>query len=82
MLRTKNKIKKDFTDLVLLQKYIENPLLLNKRKFDYRMYILAISTGKEYVYYFNNSIIRMSLFEYDINSRDIWVHTTHSTVVD
>ncbi len=24
----------------------------------------------------------MSLYEYDINSRDIWVHTTHSTVVD
>jgi hypothetical protein len=46
------------------------------------MYIFAISTNKEYVYFFNNSIIRMSLYEYDINSRDIWVHTTHSTVVD
>jgi len=51
----------------IVQSYVHNPLLLNKRKFDFRMYMLIASTNPLVAYY-HDGFLRVALFEYDANS--------------
>jgi hypothetical protein len=49
----------------VIQKYIENPLLLEKKKFDIRCYALLVST-EPYILLFKHGYIRNSLEEFDL----------------
>ena len=51
----------------LMQYYIHNPLLLNGRKFDFRIFMLIASVNPLIVYY-HDGILRVSLSEYNANS--------------
>ena len=53
----------------IMQYYIHNPLLLNGRKFDFRMYMLVASTNPLIAYY-HDGFLRVSLVSYDKNSDD------------
>jgi len=53
----------------LVQHYIHNPLLLEGRKFDFRMYMLVASTNPLMVFY-HDGFLRVSLGNYDNNSTD------------
>jgi len=48
----------------LLQHYIYNPLLLNDKKFDFRVFMLVASSNPFIVYY-HDGFLRVSLTEYD-----------------
>ena len=61
----------------LIQKYIHNPLLLMKHKFDFRMYMLVASTNPLMVYY-HDGFLRVSLHEYDVHSTDKGVLLTNT----
>ena len=63
---------------LLLQKYIEKPLLYNKRKFDMRTWVLLTHDMK--IYLFKEGHLKASSSEYDINSKDIFVHLTNYSV--
>ena len=52
-----------------IQKYIENPLLVQGRKFDFRIYALWASLDPLIVFY-HDGFTRMSFNEYDANSDD------------
>lgn len=54
---------------LIVQQYIHNPLLLSGRKFDFRMYMLIASTNPLMVYYHDGDL-RVSLYNYDIDSDD------------
>ena len=63
---------------LLLQKYIEKPLLYNKRKFDMRTWVLLTQDMK--IYLFKEGHLKASSEEYDINSKDAFVHLTNYSV--
>ena len=52
-----------------MQKYVHRPLLLNGRKFDFRMFMLIASTNPLIAYYHDGGL-RVSLVPYDIQSND------------
>lgn len=61
---------------VIVQNYIPNPLLLEGRKFDFRMYMLIASTNPLTVYY-HDGFLRVSLFEYDTTTENNQVLLTN-----
>ena len=66
----------------IVQKYIHNPLLIHRRKFDIRTFAMISSIGgniKGYVY--DEGYIRTSSYEFDItNLHDRLIHLTNDAV--
>lgn len=56
-------------DNVLMQHYVHNSLLLHGRKFDFRMYLL-IASANPIIAYYHDGFLRVTLAEYDANSKD------------
>jgi hypothetical protein len=52
----------------IIQKYIENPMLINSRKFDIRVWVLL--THRLEVYYFSEGYLRTSAEPYDLQELD------------
>jgi len=52
------------TKNVIIQDYVQNPLLINGRKFDFRFYVLIASTNPMIAYY-HDGLLRVSLESYD-----------------
>ena len=53
----------------IVQEFIQNPLLLEGRKFDFRMYML-IASSNPLITYYHDGYLRVSLESYDVNSDD------------
>jgi len=73
-----NKIK---SSTFVIQKYIEKPLLINKRKFDIRVWVLLTTDLK--VYFFKEGYLRTSCEDFSLESEDInktFVHLTNNAV--
>lgn len=66
------KIKKE----LIVQNYVHNPLLLENRKFDFRMYMLVGSTNPLMAFY-HDGFMRVALFEYNPDSDDKQVLLTN-----
>jgi len=67
------------TKNLVAQKYISNPLLLDKQnKFDFRIYMLVASVNPLIVYY-HDGFLRVSLSKYDQNSHEV-IETNFSDV--
>ena len=60
---------------ILIQKYIENPLLYKGRKCDMRVWVLLTHNMK--VYFFKEGHLKTCSNEYDINSKDAFRHITN-----
>ena len=75
-------VKKTFKmNQFIIQKYIEKPLLIHKRKFDIRVWVLVSHTGK--CYFFKEGYLRTSGSDFkldDSNPDDQWVHLTNNAV--
>jgi len=55
--------------LMIVQHYIPNPLLLEGRKFDFRMYMVIGSSNPLMVFY-HDGFLRVSLYDYDEETTD------------
>jgi hypothetical protein len=66
----------------ILQKYIENPLLYNKRKFDLRHYVLITCINGSFKgYWYEEGYVRTSSNEFNIkSSKDSMIHLTNDAV--
>jgi len=64
-------------DRILVQEYIEQPLLIEKCKFDVRVYMLIAST-KPFIVFYHRGYLRRSLFEYSSTSTDRAVYLTNT----
>ena len=78
--KNEKKINKDFSTIyccekVIIQKYIERPLLYNGRKCDMRIWVLVTHTMK--VYFFKEGHLKTCSIPYDIESKDAYTHITN-----
>ena len=65
----------------ILQKYIENPLLINKRKFDIRCYAMITSiNGVIQGYFYLDGYLRTTSQEYSVDEVDPFVHLTNDAI--
>ena len=66
----------------LIQKYMENPFLYNKRKFDIRCYILITTVnGIVKGYWYEDGYIRTTSKEYNLKNIDNkFIHLTNDAV--
>ncbi|EGR33666.1 tubulin tyrosine ligase-like member 10, putative [Ichthyophthirius multifiliis] len=67
----------------IIQKYIENPLLLDRKKFDIRCYLLIVSTNP-FIVLFNQGYLRLSINEYNKNNinsaSEKFTHLTNAAI--
>jgi hypothetical protein len=66
------------TDLVI-QRYIDNPLLLEGRKFDLRMYVLIARCKPYRVFLYQDYYARLSLNPYSLSDADTLTHLTNAS---
>lgn len=66
----------------ILQKYIENPLLVNRRKFDIRCYALVTCiNGNLQAYFYKEGYLRTTSKEFSLKSvHDKFIHLTNDAV--
>lgn len=67
--------------LSIVQNYLHNPLLLNGRKFDFRMY-MTIGSSNPLMAFYHDGFLRVSLYEYDVNEKDKKVLLTNLALND
>lgn len=66
---------------VVVQRYLEKPLLYRGRKFDFRVYTLTVRHfGSTNVYFYRHGYIRTSSYAYDPTVCDRMVHLTNEAV--
>jgi hypothetical protein len=71
-------INKYRTNSVIVQKYIEKPLLYRGRKFDIRIWTMI--THKSQVFVFKEGHLKTSSVPYDINLTNSYVHITNYSI--
>ena len=64
-----------YCDKIIIQKYIENPLLYRERKCDMRIWVLLTHQMK--VYLFKEGHLKTCSIQYDPNSKDAFSHITN-----
>ena len=72
-----------YSEPMVVQKYLKNPLLLQGYKFDLRIYVLVTSITPLEVFIYREGFARMSTSEYALNSsnlKNLFVHLTNSSV--
>ncbi|XP_051027158.1 inactive polyglycylase TTLL10 [Acomys russatus] len=60
----------------VVQRYVQNPLLLDGKKFDVRSYLL-IACAAPYMVFFGHGYARLTLSLYDLHSSDLGGHLTN-----
>ena len=79
-----NEIKSELKlKYIIIQKYIEKPLLYCDRKFDIRIWVLftyMLNINKFEAYVFKEGHLKASSESYDINSLDLFIHLTNYSV--
>lgn len=73
--KKKNRNNRHIPESIVVQKYLDKPLLYQKRKFDIRCYVLVDFSFN--VFFCREGHLKASSKEYDINSLDYFVHITN-----
>lgn len=73
--KQQKQLKKYISSNLLIQKYIENPLLFKGRKFDIRVFLLVDHLMNLYI--FKEGHLKTSSEVYDINSKETFIHITN-----
>ena len=64
----------------LVQKYLNDPLLIDGYKFDMRIYVLVTSVNPLEAFIYKDGFARMSSYQYSINNIDRLVHLTNAAI--
>ena len=76
----KNLVRKGHykSNKIILQKYIEKPLLYNGRKFDTRFWVLL--THKMEIFLFKEGHLKATSFNFTLENTDLYIHLTNYSV--
>ncbi|CAG9313595.1 TTLL8_1 [Blepharisma stoltei] len=65
----------------VIQKYIENPLIINKYKFDIRQWVLVTCFSNFEIFFYKQCYLRFSAKEYDLSEiNDLYIHLTNNSI--
>ena len=66
----------------IIQKYIDNPLLINRRKFDFRVFACVTSVnGSLKGYFYDDGYLRTSCRNFDLSQLDDkFIHLTNDAI--
>ena len=65
----------------IIQKYIENPLIVNNRKFDLRIWVLVTDLNPLTIWFWDKPYVRFPAADYnDDNLNDRFIHLTNNSV--
>ena len=67
-------------EYIMIQKYLEKPLLYQGRKFDIRMWIMFMTNRDNEVYIFKEGHLKATSLKYNPDSNDLFVHLTNYSV--
>ena len=66
---------------ILVSRYIDKPHLINKKKYDLRIYVLAVSFSPLRIYLYNNGLTRFATEDYKRGDYDnIYIHLTNYSI--
>ena len=66
------------SETLVLQKYIERPMLIQSRKFDIRCWVLI--TQDLDCYLFEQGYVRLSSYQYSLKATDLAIHLTNHAI--
>lgn len=65
----------------MVQKYIENPLIINRRKFDIRVWVLIEDYNPPRIWFYNQFYLRFCLEDYNTDMlKNRYAHLTNNSV--
>ena len=67
-------------EYLILQKYLEKPLLYQGRKFDIRLWVMSISGQEEDIFIFKQGHLKATCTQYDPESKNLFVHLTNYSI--
>ena len=67
-------------EYIMIQKYLEKPLLYQGRKFDIRIWVMFMTNRENEVYIFKEGHLKATSLKYNPDSNDIYVHLTNYSV--
>ena len=67
-------------EYIMIQKYLEKPLLYQGRKFDIRIWVMFMTNRENEVYIFKEGHLKATSLKYNPDSKDIFVHLTNYSV--
>jgi hypothetical protein len=67
-------------EYIMIQKYLEKPLLYQGRKFDIRMWIMFMTNRENDVHIFKEGHLKATSLKYNPDSNDLFVHLTNYSV--
>ena len=65
----------------IVQKYIENPMLINNKKFDIRQWVLISNSDPLTIWVYNEAYLRFTVENYNVSDlENLYVHLTNNSI--